>query len=152
MWLMVKQQGALRGPRKGLTGESGQLSRRVCPSESSCLTGAGPSLAEMRVGLTEEFCVGKTELRGECVCPPPTVPLQGPRFSSLMSLPPSGYGTAVRVDECSFHSSVKLDEFERSRVLRVSPSQGEVRGCRVGAEWTATVEQAWDLTASFLSS
>lgn len=59
-----------------------------------------PGCSEMRVGLTEEFCVGKTELRG--------------------------YGTAVRVDECSFHSSVKLDEFERSRVLRVSPSQGEL--------------------------
>uniref|UniRef100_A0A8C6XWS6 AP-4 complex subunit mu-1 n=1 Tax=Naja naja TaxID=35670 RepID=A0A8C6XWS6_NAJNA len=38
----------------------------------------------------------------------------------------SGYGTAVRVDECSFHSSVKLDEFECSRILRVSPSQGEL--------------------------
>ncbi|KAJ6655547.1 hypothetical protein lerEdw1_005018 [Lerista edwardsae] len=59
-----------------------------------------PGCSEMRVGLTEEFCVGKTELRG--------------------------YGTAVRVDECSFHSAVKLDEFERSRVLRVSPSQGEL--------------------------
>ncbi|XP_034978321.1 AP-4 complex subunit mu-1 [Zootoca vivipara] len=59
-----------------------------------------PGCSEMRVGLTEEFCVGKTELRG--------------------------YGTAVRVDECSFHSSVKLDEFERSRILRVNPSQGEL--------------------------
>ncbi|XP_066479890.1 AP-4 complex subunit mu-1 [Tiliqua scincoides] len=59
-----------------------------------------PGCSEMRIGLTEEFCVGKTELRG--------------------------YGTAVRVDECSFHSSVKLDEFERSRILRVSPSQGEL--------------------------
>ncbi|XP_070798027.1 AP-4 complex subunit mu-1 isoform X3 [Pituophis catenifer annectens] len=59
-----------------------------------------PGCSEMRIGLPEEFCVGKTELRG--------------------------YGTAVRVDECSFHSSVKLDEFESSRILRVSPSQGEV--------------------------
>nr|XP_028591584.1 AP-4 complex subunit mu-1 isoform X3 [Podarcis muralis] len=59
-----------------------------------------PGCSEMRVGLTEEFCVGKTELRG--------------------------YGTTVRVDECSFHSSVKLDEFERSRILRVNPSQGEL--------------------------
>ncbi|XP_061439797.1 AP-4 complex subunit mu-1 isoform X2 [Rhineura floridana] len=59
-----------------------------------------PGCSEMRIGLTEEFCVGKTELRG--------------------------YGTAVRVDECSFHSSVKLDEFERSRILRVNPSQGEL--------------------------
>ncbi|XP_034280023.1 AP-4 complex subunit mu-1 isoform X1 [Pantherophis guttatus] len=59
-----------------------------------------PGCSEMRIGLPEEFCVGKTELRG--------------------------YGTAVRVDECSFHSSVKLDEFESSRILRVSPSQGEL--------------------------
>ncbi|NWH43275.1 AP4M1 protein, partial [Fregata magnificens] len=46
------------------------------------------------------FCVGKSELRG--------------------------YGTAVRVDECAFHSSVKLDEFESGRVLKVTPSQGEL--------------------------
>nr|XP_056700574.1 AP-4 complex subunit mu-1 [Euleptes europaea] len=59
-----------------------------------------PGCSEMRIGLTEEFCVGKTEVRG--------------------------YGTAVRVDECSFHSSVKLEEFERSRILRVNPSQGEL--------------------------
>ncbi|XP_039198389.1 AP-4 complex subunit mu-1 [Crotalus tigris] len=59
-----------------------------------------PGCSEMRIGLAEEFCVGKAELRG--------------------------YGTAVRVDECSFHSSVKLDEFECSRILRVSPSQGEL--------------------------
>ncbi|XP_075583633.1 AP-4 complex subunit mu-1 isoform X6 [Pelecanus crispus] len=59
-----------------------------------------PSGAEMRLGLTEEFCVGKSELRG--------------------------YGTAVRVDECAFHSSVKLDEFESGRVLKVTPSQGEL--------------------------
>ncbi|XP_053099792.1 AP-4 complex subunit mu-1 isoform X2 [Hemicordylus capensis] len=59
-----------------------------------------PGCSEMRIGLTEEFCVGKTELRG--------------------------YGTAVRVDECSFHSSVQLDEFERSRILRVNPCQGEL--------------------------
>ncbi|NXL54669.1 AP4M1 protein, partial [Podilymbus podiceps] len=59
-----------------------------------------PSSVEMRIGLTEEFCVGKSELRG--------------------------YGTAVRVDECAFHSSVKLDEFESGRVLKVTPSQGEL--------------------------
>uniref|UniRef100_K7FVT4 AP-4 complex subunit mu-1 n=1 Tax=Pelodiscus sinensis TaxID=13735 RepID=K7FVT4_PELSI len=59
-----------------------------------------PSCPEMRIGLTEEFCVGKSELRG--------------------------YGTAVRVDECAFHSSVKLDEFESARVLKVNPSQGEL--------------------------
>ncbi|XP_063152833.1 AP-4 complex subunit mu-1 [Candoia aspera] len=59
-----------------------------------------PGCSEMRIGLVEEFCIGKAELRG--------------------------YGTAVRVDECSFHSSVKLDEFECSRILRVSPSQGEL--------------------------
>ncbi|XP_067412738.1 AP-4 complex subunit mu-1 isoform X2 [Emydura macquarii macquarii] len=59
-----------------------------------------PSCSEMRIGLTEEFCVGKAELRG--------------------------YGTAVRVDECAFHSSVKLDEFESSRILKVIPSQGEL--------------------------
>ncbi|XP_059573857.1 AP-4 complex subunit mu-1 isoform X2 [Alligator mississippiensis] len=59
-----------------------------------------PSCPEMRIGLTEEFCVGKSELRG--------------------------YGTAVRVDECAFHSSVRLDEFESNRVLKVTPSPGEL--------------------------
>lgn len=59
-----------------------------------------PSCCEMRIGLTEEFCVGKSELRG--------------------------YGTAVRVDECAFHGAVKLDEFESGRILKVTPSQGEL--------------------------
>ncbi|XP_068780097.1 AP-4 complex subunit mu-1 isoform X2 [Struthio camelus] len=59
-----------------------------------------PSCCEMRIGLTEEFCVGKSEVRG--------------------------YGTAVRVDECAFHGAVKLDEFESGRVLKVTPSQGEL--------------------------
>ncbi|XP_054662766.1 AP-4 complex subunit mu-1 [Grus americana] len=59
-----------------------------------------PGSVELRIGLTEEFCVGKSELRG--------------------------YGTAVRVDECAFHSSVKLDEFESGRVLKVTPNQGEL--------------------------
>ncbi|XP_077192318.1 AP-4 complex subunit mu-1 [Paroedura picta] len=59
-----------------------------------------PGCSEMRIGLSEEFCVGKMELRG--------------------------YGTAVRVDECSFHSSIKLEEFEHSRILCVNPSQGEL--------------------------
>ncbi|XP_063997141.1 AP-4 complex subunit mu-1 isoform X2 [Pogoniulus pusillus] len=58
-----------------------------------------PSSGELRLGLTEEFCVGKSELRG--------------------------YGTAVRVDDCSFHSCVQLDEFHSSRVLKVTPGQGE---------------------------
>ncbi|XP_072704743.1 AP-4 complex subunit mu-1 isoform X2 [Ciconia boyciana] len=65
-----------------------------------------PSCVEMRIGLTEEFCVGKSELRAPFSAPP-------------------GYGTAVRVDECAFHSSVKLDEFESGRILKVTPSQGE---------------------------
>ncbi|XP_044857480.1 AP-4 complex subunit mu-1 isoform X4 [Mauremys mutica] len=59
-----------------------------------------PSCSELRIGLTEEFCVGKAELRG--------------------------YGTAVRADQCAFHSSVKLDEFESSRILKVTPSPGEL--------------------------
>ncbi|NWT62552.1 AP4M1 protein, partial [Erythrocercus mccallii] len=59
-----------------------------------------PPCVELRIGLTEEFCVGKSELRG--------------------------YGTPVRVDECSFHSSIKLDEFGSGRVLRVTPSPGEM--------------------------
>ncbi|XP_050789355.1 AP-4 complex subunit mu-1 isoform X3 [Gopherus flavomarginatus] len=59
-----------------------------------------PSCSELRIGLTEEFCVGKSELRG--------------------------YGTAVRADQCAFHSSVKLDEFESSRILKVTPSPGEL--------------------------
>lgn len=39
---------------------------------------------------------------------------------------PSGYGAAVRVDECSFHQAVRLDEFDTHRILRLCPSQGEV--------------------------
>uniref|UniRef100_A0AC11C8K1 Adaptor related protein complex 4 subunit mu 1 n=1 Tax=Ovis aries TaxID=9940 RepID=A0AC11C8K1_SHEEP len=57
-------------------------------------------LTEMRIGLTEEFCVGKSELRG--------------------------YGPGIRVDEVSFHSSVYLDEFESHRILRLQPPQGEL--------------------------
>uniref|UniRef100_A0A8D0LC75 MHD domain-containing protein n=1 Tax=Sphenodon punctatus TaxID=8508 RepID=A0A8D0LC75_SPHPU len=37
-----------------------------------------------------------------------------------------GYGTAVRMDECAFHGSVKLDEFESSCILKVNPSHGEL--------------------------
>ncbi|XP_021110196.1 AP-4 complex subunit mu-1 isoform X3 [Heterocephalus glaber] len=59
-----------------------------------------PSGSEMRIGLTEEFCVGKSELRG--------------------------YGPGIRVDEVSFHSSVNLDEFESHRILRLQPHQGEL--------------------------
>ncbi|XP_072005985.1 AP-4 complex subunit mu-1 isoform X2 [Engystomops pustulosus] len=55
---------------------------------------------ELRIGLSEEFCVGSSELRG--------------------------YGCAVRVDSCQFHESVKLDEFEFSRILKVLPPQGEL--------------------------
>ncbi|XP_078213022.1 AP-4 complex subunit mu-1 isoform X4 [Callithrix jacchus] len=59
-----------------------------------------PSGSEMRIGLTEEFCVGKSELRG--------------------------YGPGIRVDEVSFHSSVNLDEFESHRIIRLQPPQGEL--------------------------
>lgn len=58
-----------------------------------------PNCSEMRIGLNEEFSIGKSQLRG--------------------------YGAAVRVDEVSFHQAVKLDEFDSSRILRLSPSQGE---------------------------
>ncbi|KAM4544562.1 AP-4 complex subunit mu-1 isoform 1-T2 [Odontesthes bonariensis] len=58
-----------------------------------------PSCSEMRIGLNEEFSIGKSELRG--------------------------YGAAVRVDECSFHQAVQLDEFDSHRILRLCPSQGE---------------------------
>lgn len=58
-----------------------------------------PSCSEMRIGLNEEFSIGKSQLRG--------------------------YGAAVRVDECSFHQAVKLDEFDSHRILRLCPSQGE---------------------------
>ncbi|MEE6527909.1 hypothetical protein FKM82_029643, partial [Ascaphus truei] len=37
-----------------------------------------------------------------------------------------GYGSAVRVDGCQFHESVKLDEFESGRILTVLPPQGEL--------------------------
>ncbi|XP_013885509.1 AP-4 complex subunit mu-1 isoform X2 [Austrofundulus limnaeus] len=57
------------------------------------------SCSEMRIGLNEEFSIGKSQLRG--------------------------YGAAVRVDECSFHQSVRLDEFDSHRILRLCPSQGE---------------------------
>uniref|UniRef100_A0A674HVX2 AP-4 complex subunit mu-1 n=1 Tax=Taeniopygia guttata TaxID=59729 RepID=A0A674HVX2_TAEGU len=59
-----------------------------------------PPGTELRIGLTEEFCVGKSELRG--------------------------YGTPVRVDECSFHSSVSLAEFGSRRVLSLRPEPGEM--------------------------
>uniref|UniRef100_A0A674GGM6 MHD domain-containing protein n=1 Tax=Taeniopygia guttata TaxID=59729 RepID=A0A674GGM6_TAEGU len=59
-----------------------------------------PPGTELRIGLTEEFCVGKSELRG--------------------------YGTPVRVDECSFHSSVSLAEFGSGRVLSLRPEPGEM--------------------------
>ncbi|XP_035034547.2 AP-4 complex subunit mu-1 isoform X7 [Hippoglossus stenolepis] len=55
--------------------------------------------SEMRIGLNEEFSIGKSQLRG--------------------------YGAAVRVDECSFHQAVRLDEFDSHRILRLCPSQGE---------------------------
>lgn len=58
-----------------------------------------PNCSEIRMGLNEELSIGKTQLRG--------------------------YGAAVRVDECSFHQAVQLDEFESHRILRLSPSQGE---------------------------
>lgn len=58
-----------------------------------------PSCSEMRIGLNEEFSIGKSQLRG--------------------------YGAAVRVDECSFHQAVRLDEFDSNRILRLCPSQGE---------------------------
>ncbi|XP_069775859.1 LOW QUALITY PROTEIN: AP-4 complex subunit mu-1 [Narcine bancroftii] len=61
-----------------------------------------PSSAEIRIGLNEEFSIGKAEIRG--------------------------YGPSVKVDECSFHQSVKLEEFETNRILRVVPQQGEVKG------------------------
>ncbi|XP_030826460.1 AP-4 complex subunit mu-1 isoform X2 [Camarhynchus parvulus] len=59
-----------------------------------------PPCTELRIGLTEEFCVGKSELRG--------------------------YGAPVRADEVWFHSSVRLDEFGSGRVLRVTPNPGEM--------------------------
>uniref|UniRef100_G1DG09 AP-4 complex subunit mu-1 n=1 Tax=Capra hircus TaxID=9925 RepID=G1DG09_CAPHI len=59
-----------------------------------------PSGSEMRIGFSEEFCVGKSELRG--------------------------YGPGIRVDEVAFHSSVFLDEFESHRILRLQPPQGEL--------------------------
>ncbi|XP_057676751.1 AP-4 complex subunit mu-1 isoform X4 [Corythoichthys intestinalis] len=37
----------------------------------------------------------------------------------------SGYGAAVRVDECHFHPAVRLDDFDAHRVLRFGPGQGE---------------------------
>lgn len=58
-----------------------------------------PNCSELRIGLNEEFSIGKSQLRG--------------------------YGAAVRVDECSFHQAVRLDEFDSHRILRLCPSQGE---------------------------
>ncbi|XP_038156645.1 AP-4 complex subunit mu-1 [Cyprinodon tularosa] len=58
-----------------------------------------PNCSEMRIGLNEEFCIGKAQVRG--------------------------YGAAVRVDECSFHQMVQLEEFDSHRILRLCPTQGE---------------------------
>ncbi|MGH0189663.1 UNVERIFIED_CONTAM: hypothetical protein FKN15_036755, partial [Acipenser sinensis] len=87
-----------------------------------------PSCSEMRIGLNEEFSIGKTQLRG--------------------------YGAAVRVDECSFHEAVKLDEFENQRVLRVTPSQGEVRNTHTHPHTARTRErpQARESLSQELSS
>uniref|UniRef100_A0A6Q2XWM5 AP-4 complex subunit mu-1 n=1 Tax=Esox lucius TaxID=8010 RepID=A0A6Q2XWM5_ESOLU len=45
--------------------------------------------------------------------------------SPTLSFHLSGYGAAVRVDECSFHQAVRLDEFDTYRILKLCPSQGE---------------------------
>ncbi|XP_061905096.1 LOW QUALITY PROTEIN: AP-4 complex subunit mu-1 [Entelurus aequoreus] len=58
-----------------------------------------PSCSEIRIGLNEDLSVGPSQLRG--------------------------YGTTVRVDQCSFHPAVRLEEFDSHRILRLSPSQGE---------------------------
>lgn len=100
-------------------------------------------LAEMRIGLTEEFCVGKSELRGEKKVGLSLLPEASCREVRDRSLPHPcsslskyglaeesfflGYGPGIRVDEVSFHSSVQLDEFESHRILRLQPPQGEVR-------------------------
>uniref|UniRef100_A0A8C5MUZ6 AP-4 complex subunit mu-1 n=1 Tax=Leptobrachium leishanense TaxID=445787 RepID=A0A8C5MUZ6_9ANUR len=60
-----------------------------------------PNCPELRIGVSEEFCVGSSEVRG--------------------------YGSAVRVDSCQFHESIKLDEFENCRILKVLPPQGELK-------------------------
>lgn len=107
-------------------------------------------LTEMRIGLTEEFCVGKSELRGEKKVGLPFLrrghcqKLRGTQRQVLPQLFPAalllhdvgskrklslrpGYGPGIRVDEVSFHSSVLLEEFESHRILRLQPPQGEVR-------------------------
>ncbi|XP_062870247.1 AP-4 complex subunit mu-1 isoform X2 [Trichomycterus rosablanca] len=58
-----------------------------------------PTCPEIRIGLLEEFSIGKSQVRG--------------------------YGAAVRVDECSFHQAVNLDEFDAYRILKICPGQGE---------------------------
>uniref|UniRef100_A0A3P8X519 AP-4 complex subunit mu-1 n=1 Tax=Cynoglossus semilaevis TaxID=244447 RepID=A0A3P8X519_CYNSE len=63
------------------------------------LTVSCSSVTEMRIGLNEEFSIGRSTLRG--------------------------YGAAVHVDECRFHQAVKLDEFDDHRILKLCPSQGE---------------------------
>uniref|UniRef100_A0A3B4B9L6 MHD domain-containing protein n=1 Tax=Periophthalmus magnuspinnatus TaxID=409849 RepID=A0A3B4B9L6_9GOBI len=65
----------------------------------NCSCECFPFPSEMRIGLNEEFSIGRSQLRG--------------------------YGAGVRVDECSFHQNVKLDEFESNRILKLCPSQGE---------------------------
>uniref|UniRef100_A0A665UBK7 MHD domain-containing protein n=1 Tax=Echeneis naucrates TaxID=173247 RepID=A0A665UBK7_ECHNA len=71
----------------------------VIGSNTSLLSLSCSHPSEMRIGLNEEFSIGKSQLRG--------------------------YGAAVRVDECSFHQAVRLDEFDSLRILRLCPSQGE---------------------------
>lgn len=58
-----------------------------------------PGACELRLGLTEELSLGTDEQRG--------------------------YGR-LPLASCSFHSSVDLEEFERGRVLKVTPGPGEV--------------------------
>lgn len=92
---------------------------------------------EICIGLTEELCVGKSELRGKESMNFPFQNNMERSWKCLVSFSETcqenrflflaGYGPGIRADEVSFHSSVNLDEFESHRILRLQPPQGEVR-------------------------
>lgn len=37
-----------------------------------------------------------------------------------------GYGSVVNLDKCSFHDSVRLEDFANTRIMTIRPPEGEV--------------------------
>ena len=72
---------------------------------SHCVYIAPRPLPEIRLGLNDELIIGREERR-------------------------RGYGGVV-LDDCNFHESTQLDNFEKDRTLSIMAPNGEVRVVRV---------------------